>query len=93
MTEKQNDESYRTSKNTQIKSGGCPTEPAKTLMDLQVKAYENRLRERLIAKYSTRTLSEAKRLEKEIENLFRFTLREEFCCREIHRTASAEGSV
>ena len=38
-------------------------------MDLQVKAYENRLRERLIAKYSTRTSAEAKRLEKEIEKL------------------------
>jgi len=38
-------------------------------MDLQVKAYENRLRERLIAKYSTRTPAEAKRLEKEIEKL------------------------
>jgi len=30
---------------------------------------ENRLRERLIAKYSTRTPAEAKRLEKEIEKL------------------------
>ena len=60
MRENQNDESYRTSKDTQIASAGCPSEPAKTLMDLQVKAYENRLRERLIAKYSTRTPAEAK---------------------------------
>ena len=56
-------------KDTQIASGGCPSEPAKTLIDLQVKAYENRLRERLIAKYSTRTPAEAKRLKKEIEKL------------------------
>ena len=69
MRENQNDESYRTSKDTQIASAGCPSEPAKTLMDLQVKAYENRLRERLIAKYSARTPAEAKRLEKEIEKL------------------------
>ena len=69
MRENQNDESYRTSKDTQIKSGGCPSEPAKTLMDLQVEAYENRLRERLTAKYSTRTPSEAKRVEQEIEKL------------------------
>jgi hypothetical protein len=33
------------------------------------KAYENRLRERLISKYPTRTPAEAKRLEKEIEKL------------------------
>ena len=57
------------SNHSQIASGGSPSEPAKTLMDLQVKAYENRLRERLIAKYSTRTPVEAKRLEKEIEKL------------------------
>ena len=69
MRENQNDESYRTSNDTQIASGGRPPEPAKTLMDLQVKAYENRLHERLIAKYSTRTSAEAKRLEKEIEKL------------------------
>ena len=69
MRENQNDESYQSSKDTQIASGGCPSEAAKTLMDLQVKAYENRLHERLIAKYSTRTSAEAKRLEKEIEKL------------------------
>ena len=40
-----------------------------TLADLQVKAYENRVRERLIAKFPTATPAEAGRLEKEIEKL------------------------
>jgi hypothetical protein len=38
-------------------------------MDLQVKAYENRLRERLIAKYPKRTPVEARQLEKQIQKL------------------------
>ena len=36
---------------------------------VQVKAYENRVRERLLAKYPTPTPAEARRLEKEIEKL------------------------
>jgi hypothetical protein len=39
------------------------------LADLQVKAYENRVRERLLAKYPTPNPEEARRLEKEIEKL------------------------
>ena len=60
---------HATSNDSETASGGYPSKPAKTLMDLQIKAYENRLRERLIAKYSTRTPSETKRLEKKIEKL------------------------
>ena len=60
---------HSTSNESEIGSEGCPSKPISTLADLQVKAYENRLRERLIAKYSTRTPAEAKRLEKEIEKL------------------------
>ena len=39
------------------------------MADLQAKAYENRVRERLIAKYPKRTPAEAKRLEKQIQKL------------------------
>ena len=39
------------------------------MADLQVKAYENRVRERLTAKYPTRTPAEARRLEKQIQEL------------------------
>ena len=40
-----------------------------TLADLQAKAYENRVRERLLAKSPQTTPAEARRLEKEIEKL------------------------
>ena len=40
-----------------------------TLADLHVKAYEDRVRERITAKYPMRTPAEAKRLEKQIEKL------------------------
>jgi hypothetical protein len=50
-------------------SEGCPLKPISTLADLQAKAYENRVRERLIAKYPKRTPAEAKRLEKQIQKL------------------------
>jgi hypothetical protein len=60
---------HNTSDDSERGSEGCPLKPISTFADLQVKAYENRLRERLIAKYSTRTPSEAKRLEKKIEKL------------------------
>jgi hypothetical protein len=39
------------------------------LADLQIKAYENRVREHLMAKYPTRTPAEAKRLENQIQKL------------------------
>ena len=52
-----------------VRSEGRPPEPISTLADLQVKAYENRVRERLMAKYPTRTPVEAKRLEKQIQKL------------------------
>jgi hypothetical protein len=39
------------------------------LADFQVKAYQDRVRERLAAKYPTRTPAEVKRLEKQIEKL------------------------
>ena len=43
--------------------------PVSTLTDLQVKAYEKRVRERLMAKYPTLTLAEAGRLENQIQKL------------------------
>ena len=60
---------HSTSNDSEIGSEGCPSKPISTLADLQVKAYEDRVRERLMAKYPTRTPAEAKRLEKEIEKL------------------------
>jgi hypothetical protein len=60
---------HSTSDHSEIGSEGCPSKPISTLADLQVKAYENRVRERLIAKYPTRTPAEAKRLEKQIQEL------------------------
>ena len=60
---------HSTSDHSEIRSEGCPSKPIKTLADLQVKAYENRVRERLIAKYPKRTPAEARRLEKQIEKL------------------------
>src|SRR5215471_19417006 len=60
---------HSTSNHSQIASGCGPSEPASTLTDLQVKAYENRVRERLIAKYPTRTPAEARQLEKQILKL------------------------
>jgi hypothetical protein len=63
---------HSTSNDSQIASGGGPSEPASTLTDLQVKAYENRVRERLIAKYPTRTPAEARQLEKQILKLVQF---------------------
>jgi hypothetical protein len=45
-----------------------PSQSIRTLA-VQVKAYENRVRERLLAKSVTPTPAEARRLEKEIEKL------------------------
>ena len=60
---------HSTSDDSERGSEGCPLKPISTLADLQAKAYENRVRERLIAKYPKRTPAEAKRLEREIEKL------------------------
>jgi hypothetical protein len=46
-----------------------PSQSISILADLQAKAYENRVRECLLAKYPTPTPAEARRLEKEIEKL------------------------
>jgi hypothetical protein len=54
---------------SEISSEGCRSEPISTLADLQVKAYENRVRERLMAKYPTRTPAETRRLEEQIQKL------------------------
>ena len=60
---------HSTSNDSEILPEGCPSKPVSTLTDLQVKAYENRVRERLIAKYPKRTPAESRRLEKQIEKL------------------------
>jgi hypothetical protein len=58
-----------TSDDSEIGLGRLPLNPVSTLTDLQVKAYENRVRERLMAKYPTLTRPEARRLEKQIQEL------------------------
>jgi hypothetical protein len=58
-----------TSNDSEIGSEGCPSKPISTLADLRVKAYENRVRERLMARYPTCTPAEASRLEKQIQKL------------------------
>jgi hypothetical protein len=45
------------------------TSESTSISAVQVKGYENRVRERLLAKYPTRTPAEAGRLEKEMEKL------------------------
>jgi hypothetical protein len=60
---------HSTSDDSEIGPSGLPSNPVSTLTDLQVKAYENRVRERLMAKYPTRTPAEASRLEKQIQKL------------------------
>jgi len=60
---------HSTFNDSEIGSEGCPSKPTSTLADLQVRAYESRVRERLLAKYPTRTPAEAKRLENQIEKL------------------------
>ncbi len=60
---------HSTSNVSEILPEGCPSKPVSTLTDLPVKAYENRVRERLIAKYPKRTPAESRRLEKQIEKL------------------------
>ena len=60
---------HSASNHSEVGSESCPSKPISTLADLQVKAYENRVRERLIAKYPNRTPAEARQLEKHIEKL------------------------
>ena len=60
---------HSTSDDSEIGSEGCPSKPIGTLADLQVKAYEDRVRERLMAKYPTRTPAESRTLEKHIQKL------------------------
>ena len=60
---------HSTSDDSESGSEGCPLKPISTMADLQAKAYENRVRERLMAKYPTLTLAEARQLEKQIQKL------------------------
>ena len=60
---------HRRSNDSEIGPEDRPSKPARTLVDLQVKTYEKRVRERLIAKYPARTPAEARRLEEQIEKL------------------------
>jgi hypothetical protein len=56
------------SDDSEIGPSGLPLNPVSSLTDLQVKAYENRVRERLMAKYPTLTLTEARRLDEQIQS-------------------------
>ena len=60
---------HGTSNDSKIGPDGCPSKPVSSLADLQVNAYEERVRERLMTKYPTRTPAEARRLEEQIEKL------------------------
>jgi hypothetical protein len=86
------------SNDSEIGPEGYPSKPASTLTDLQVKAYENRVRERLMAKNPTRTPAEARELEKQIQKLVqiyadgRTLLQDEptDCIRQNHRPQGIE---
>jgi hypothetical protein len=58
-----------TPSNSEERSDFCASKAIGTVADLRVQAYENLVRERLLAKYPTPTSEEARRLEKEIEKL------------------------
>jgi hypothetical protein len=60
---------HGTSNDSEIGPEDYRSEPASTLTDLTVQAYENRVRERLIAKYPDRTPAQARQLEKQIQKL------------------------
>src|SRR5271166_2611874 len=81
---------HGTSNDSETGSEGCPPEPISTLADLQVEAYENRVRERLMAKYPSVRRPKPDDLRRRSRSLFRFTLREEFSCWAIDRIASLE---
>jgi hypothetical protein len=61
-----NDDTFSDS---EVRSDFDPSQSINALADLQVKAYENRVRERLVARYPTPTPAQASRLEKQIEKL------------------------
>jgi hypothetical protein len=58
-----------TPSNSEERSDFCASKAIGKVADLRVQAYENLVRERLLAKYPTPTSEEARRLEKEIEKL------------------------
>jgi hypothetical protein len=58
-----------TPSNSEERSDFCASKAIGTVADLRVQAYENLVRERLLAKYPTPTPAEARRLEKQIEKL------------------------
>jgi hypothetical protein len=60
---------HSTSNDSKIRPEGCPSKPVSSLADLQVKTFEDRVRERLKTKYPTHTPAEARRLEEQIEKL------------------------
>ena len=60
---------HSTSNDSKIGPEGCPSKPVSSLADLQVKIYEDRVRERLMTKYPPHTPAEARRLEEHIEKL------------------------
>jgi hypothetical protein len=84
---------HSTSNDSEIASEGCLSKPIGTLADLQVKAYEDRVRERLTAKYPTRTPAEASRLEKQIQELVQIYAEGRISCRAIDQVASVEITV
>jgi hypothetical protein len=57
------------SDDSEIGASGLPLNPVRRLTDLQLKAYANRVRERLMAKYPTLTRTEARQLEEQIQKL------------------------
>ena len=60
---------HSTSNDSKIGPECCPSKQVRSLADLQVKTYEDRVRERLKTKYPTLTPAEARRLEEQIEKL------------------------
>jgi hypothetical protein len=60
---------FDTPSNSEKRSDFCASNAIGTVADLQIKAYESRVRERLRSIYPTPTPAEARRLEKQIEKL------------------------
>jgi hypothetical protein len=60
---------HSTSNDSKIGPEDRPSKPVSSLADLQVNAYEDRVRERLMTKDPTRTPAEARRLEEQIQKL------------------------
>jgi hypothetical protein len=55
--------------NSEKRADFNPSQSVSALADFQVKAYESRVRERLLSSYPTPAVAEARRLEKQIENV------------------------